>query len=297
MLGMTNENLADGIYNNTKALSGVQHNRSTLHPKNAEQILAKLNLTGDMYSDEVKLNDMTLYDDCFKLTNSLFKNKYDEVDMLLGKIKGRLDLNIKVNRQYVGHKELVLSMRWRQLLSDEEYLEGLKRVLDITLPINRLFSVSDHMFTIKEVVLITIIFCTYSDLGMLSDMNRWKGLLDEHFKNLDNKIIYWEQYAFYKCAEANVMSNHKEYKISNQVATQLIQESCLAANFEYVASFTYIIAWGYRQEIEDNGKKLNLSQHQHYLTLLNQVYILAEILDKPSIIDLIDKDIKSLSEV
>ncbi|OOO00025.1 MAG: hypothetical protein ATN35_09600 [Epulopiscium sp. Nele67-Bin004] len=296
MLGLTNEQLAEGICSKN-TISRVQNDGSRLQLINAEMVLERLNMTGDLYTDNVKITDMMLYDKCAKLTWLVVKGRYDEAWEVLEFVKSRLDLSIKVNEQYVAHKELGLRMRVpraeEEKVSQANFLKELEKILEITLPIKGIVKSKLRHFTKKEIVIMNTLMWHYGTNGNIKEMDKWRKILEEYYSSDEIKIFHGRLYYSYKLQEASMLGNLKEYDKSTKIAKSILNNRRLTLDINSISWEMYNVVWNYRQAIEDT-RELVQKEIEVYLPLINQVKIVSEIFESKNTLHFSLKDIESL---
>ncbi|OOO00010.1 MAG: hypothetical protein ATN35_09670 [Epulopiscium sp. Nele67-Bin004] len=295
MLSLSNPKLSDGICE-VNTISLVQNKHTKMKIANATKILERLNLTSDVYSDNIKITDMKLYKMCQELTDLTQKKKFEEAVQLLEFIKSKLNLTIKVNRQYVEHKELVLNMHNPKIkqgkLSIEQYIERLKEVLEITLPIKGILKAKTHHFTKKEVILISLLIWEYSRIERFEEMQVWQDILDKYYSSEDMKKIHFIMYGFYALNKASILGNINKFNESNGLAYDLILKTSYREDYRDLAGMLYNIPWNFKQQIENTYGALREEEIQIYLKFVKFIGILAYLFEDNGILELSKSDIK-----
>ncbi len=298
MLGMSQYELSDGICD-VKTISRIENNRTTPHPNTASKLLEKLNLTGDLYSDNVKFKDMKTFKLCVETTDLMSINDFVKTKNNIDILKTKLTMSNKINKQYVRHKEINLEFILKKLNS-EEIVDELISCLEVTIPAKNMFCNKKKHLTKKEIILISNIVDSLSQIEQFENTKNWSKILEDYF--YDDSVIKksFSNYAFSFHTIASTLGNMGDFQKSNMIACEVIKKSFESFSFRQLNYLLYELAYNFGCEIGQISnrveKKVISDADKHkYIKLLNTAYVFSEIKKEEYMLKLILKKMDMLN--
>ncbi|MDE6999841.1 MAG: helix-turn-helix transcriptional regulator, partial [Lachnospiraceae bacterium] len=126
--GITQEEFADGIYQDTGSLSRFETGRISPNKKNFGKILEKLGIEKGRYSGYVVTDSFDTMELRSHLDQSLMRRRYDAAKECLQELKQCLDLDIEENRVLVTFEEILIAYLTGEV-NAQEALENVKGLL------------------------------------------------------------------------------------------------------------------------------------------------------------------------
>lgn len=294
MCGFSQEKLAEGICD-VKTISRIENKRTKIHPKNAEKLLAKLGLTGELCSDNIVTNNVETYKLCMKTTKLMSKNEYAQVEKNLKIIEKKLDLINKINLQYFRHKEVLLKKN-TNLMSDEEFIDEAKKILNITLSINYLDKKLAIHLTKKEFFLLCNIMDSLEKIKRYDEMYEYIDILDNYFRKTGYEKIFFDMYSFYYNRKQSALGNIGEFDKSNAIIDEIIKKDFINQCHKEIIELAFTKTWNVKEQsiANSNKQRLYAKDKKIYMKSLQTPYILAEIFYYKFAIEFIDNEIKNL---
>ena len=117
-----------------------------------------------------------------KLTNYFILGENKKAYEVLEKLKRKIDIENKLNKQYLGHVETTILNNLGEI-SNEETIEKYIEALEITIPIKSVFSDTKKYFTKREIMLIYKIGMIYNDNEDYKNAIKWLGIFEKYYKN------------------------------------------------------------------------------------------------------------------
>lgn len=290
MLGLSQEELSEGICD-VKTISRIENKRTKIHPRNAEKLLSRLNLTGELYSDNIVNSDIDTHYLCLDTTGLMRKNEWEKAKENMGIIKQKLDMTNVVNKQFVDHKELILQ-RFSKVINDKDYIDKTKRVFNLTLRADKVFDYENVHLSKKELIIICNIIGALEKTNQITEMYKWIVVLEKYFSKLDYELIHFSKYAFFYRKYQSVLGNIDEINKSNDIAINLLKNCFSHGYFKEVCPLIFGIFWN----IKTNKRNLfrnNIdlkSYKKIYMKLLKISYILAKIFKYNYILEFIKNE-------
>ncbi|OON96567.1 MAG: hypothetical protein ATN36_05335 [Epulopiscium sp. Nele67-Bin005] len=259
-----------------RSISRVENNHHNLQPKQAQKVLKNLNLTGDLYSDNIKIDNMDMFELFSKLTYLTSNGRYEEAYETLQQVQGHLNLDIPVNLQYIKHKELTIGEMINPTLTPLEYAKELEKILAITIPTDTIFEQEHLHFTKKEVYIICLIFISLENAQEYDLMNMWINTLNTYFDFSNNKITNFNTYVFFIGSFISILGNTKKFDKSNILIQVIFQETNKQGQFEDWIMLAYNFSWNYWNNLTCK-EKLSTNIKNQYLILMTQINSLSKL--------------------
>ncbi len=126
--GITQEEFADGIYQDTGSLSRFETGRISPNKKNFGKILEKLGIEKGRYSGYVVTDSFDTMELKCHLDQLMMRRRYDAAEECLQELKQCLDLEIEENRVLVTFEEILIAYLTGEV-NAQEALENVKGLL------------------------------------------------------------------------------------------------------------------------------------------------------------------------
>jgi len=232
MLGMTEEELCDGICE-IRTLKRLERRKTVTQRAIVEELLMRLGLPWEFMRTELLTSSPEARRLMRKLKYEVWRDDWKKVDELLAQIKELVNMDIPWNRQTVMQCE-VLSFRHQGLLTDEEYRQKMREVLEITLPFEAFLKEGEKYLTYEEQVCIQnmMLVMDKESEEYLTCMIRF----EEMYQPFIDQELQETVAGIYEMVMGNVGSdwgNRGEYDRSDMYSEHII-EGCL--KFQRMAS-------------------------------------------------------------
>jgi len=130
-LGLSQEEVSEGIYENPESLARVEAGRQMPTPKKLALLMEKLGLQIGRYNGYLFTNDYTMLEQRKKINTLVSKKEREDAKIELEKLRILLDISNPVNRQYLETEDALLNYKLGMISAEEFYEKSLK-TLDIT---------------------------------------------------------------------------------------------------------------------------------------------------------------------
>lgn len=266
MFGLSQIELSNEICD-VKTLSRIENGQVKPHVIKTELILKRLNLSGQFYSDNIIFKNYETFALARETTSELIKNNYLLAKEKLLELSPLLDLDDKINLQYIKQKQVLLK-HFLNKSTVQEKLDSLLEVLQITIPYEVLFDKKAKYLTKKELILINNIITCYDNLGQIAEKNRLIDVLKYYFTDNDKKTIYFSAYTFSYLNVSSICGNSNDFQKSNLILYNLLKENSDNNYFNEILNIVYDLLWNIYTE---TGKDISEEK------LLEIAYVLIDI--------------------
>ncbi len=288
MYSMSQEELAGDICD-TKTISRIENGKTNIYPKIATQILKKLHLTGELYSDNIVTSDYDTFVLSHETSTLMMLHDYKTAGENITILKEKLDMTNTINQQYILHKETIIKVRHGEI-TNAEHLKDLLYALELTVPLENILKSNNVFLTKKEVILLCNIINVLEKLKQFNLMMRLLEYFEDNYLNNKNSEESVDVLDMVFLVVAGKYANMNKFNKSNLILN--IHESAMkkTGNFSFINSVVYEKSWNYHAEIQYEKQEFTPEMQKKYKQLLDTDYILSEILFDKYIRKLITAD-------
>lgn len=125
--GLTQEKLAEGIYRNPESLSRVETGKVSPNKQTFEKLMEKLGFEKGRYNGYVVTNSFETMELRDELDRLIMRNRYQEGEKILDKLKCSLDIQIPENKQVIELHHIIIAKHLEEI-TPLQALEKLKEL-------------------------------------------------------------------------------------------------------------------------------------------------------------------------
>ena len=181
-LGMTVKQLADG-YLSERTLSRIENGKANPHATTIKELFRRLNMSAEYSRLEIVTDKVEAKDIIRRLKARCNELEYDKALILLMKLKGMIDLDIPVNKQYIIRTES--SIRYDLGLIDKnQHVKNIIKALKCTIPYEKIVYNGNLFITQEECMFVN-------------------SLISSRSNYVDCKKTEFIEYVYKNCSENN----------------------------------------------------------------------------------------------
>lgn len=180
-LGITQEELSDGICS-VENLSRIENGKTTPNRANFEALMEKLGKTGKKYLPFVRGKDMETHLLQDKIAHLISNDRYVDIPPILEKVEQKLDLEDKINQQYILRVKALTKYNLGEI-SEEEKRQMLEMALRCTIPRYENGELTSGILTRMEIFIFCNIAASYAEEGNLEKAIEILKQLEVYFQN------------------------------------------------------------------------------------------------------------------
>lgn len=198
--GMTQEEFAEGIYQNAASLSRFETGKKSPNRKTFENMIEKLGMDKGRYNGYVVTDSFEVMALRSRVDMLQMRRRYADAQEILTELKERLDMTVQENQMMVKFYETMLATRLGAI-TKQDALESMKQLLKGFMEYDKL--VFNHVPMRNEVLIINSVCLVLSETGRKEEAERlFKGVLQ---RIRDSKIHIKYRYRSYGLLLNNYM--------------------------------------------------------------------------------------------
>lgn len=235
-LGLTVRQLADG-YMIERTLAKIESGRANPHAMTIKELFKRLNMSAEYSRLEIVTDKVEAKDTIRKLKANCNGLEYDKALVLLTNLKGMIDLDIPVNRQYIIRTESCIEYDLG-LIDKQQHIEDIIQALECTIPYEKIVYGDELFMTQEESMCINSIFsCGSSDFD-----SKKIEFIEYVYKNCSDINHEW-MYDVFMSNIASWCGNEGDYDTSDRLSRELIKNCLIKGRLNLVDANFYNMAW------------------------------------------------------
>lgn len=235
-LGLTVRQLADG-YMIERTLAKIESGRANPHATTIKELFKRLNMSAEYSRLEIVTDKVEAKDTIRKLKANCNGLEYDKALVLLTNLKGMIDLDIPVNRQYIIRTESCIEYDLG-LIDKQQHIEDIIQALECTIPYEKIVYGDELFMTQEESMCINSIFsCGSSDFD-----SKKIEFIEYVYKNYSDINHEW-MYDVFMSNIASWCGNEGDYDTSDRLSRELIKNCLIKGRLNLVDANFYNMAW------------------------------------------------------
>ena len=235
-LGLTVRQLADG-YMIERTLAKIESGRANPHATTIKELFKRLNMSAEYSRLEIVTDKVEAEDTIRKLKANCNGLEYDKALVLLTNLKGMIDLDIPVNRQYIIRTESCIEYDLG-LIDKQQHIEDIIQALECTIPYEKIVYGDELFMTQEESMCINSIFsCGSSDFD-----SKKIEFIEYVYKNYSDINHEW-MYDVFMSNIASWCGNEGDYDTSDRLSRELIKNCLIKGRLNLVDANFYNMAW------------------------------------------------------
>lgn len=251
MLGLTQERLCEGICS-PKTIVRIEKNRLRTQRPIVKELFARLNLPMDFQRTDLITDSVEAQNLMNALKVSINERERDKVGKIIAQLRELVSQNIPMNRQTLDRIETA-NLYHHGKLSKEEYVNELVKILEYTLPYERVVSGGDIYLTNEEMC------CVQNMIGAIEtdnpELERCVYTLENYYHVLGEKAGVGAFINLYEVAMSAVSSqrgNLGKYDSSDAVSYDIIKNSLQWKRMFIISQEIYNLLWNHEQRLKNN---------------------------------------------
>ena len=235
-LGLTVRQLADW-YMIERTLAKIESGRANPHATTIKELFKRLNMSAEYSRLEIVTDKVEAKDTIRKLKANCNGLEYDKALVLLTNLKGMIDLDIPVNRQYIIRTESCIEYDLG-LIDKQQHIEDIIQALECTIPYEKIVYGDELFMTQEESMCINSIFsCGSSDFD-----SKKIEFIEYVYKNYSDINHEW-MYDVFMSNIASWCGNEGDYDTSDRLSRELIKNCLIKGRLNLVDANFYNMAW------------------------------------------------------
>ena len=235
-LGLTVRQLADE-YMIERTLAKIESGRANPHATTIKELFKRLNMSAEYSRLEIVTDKVEAKDTIRKLKANCNGLEYDKALVLLTNLKGMIDLDIPVNRQYIIRTESCIEYDLG-LIDKQQHIEDIIQALECTIPYEKIVYGDELFMTQEESMCINSIFsCGSSDFD-----SKKIEFIEYVYKNYSDINHEW-MYDVFMSNIASWCGNEGDYDTSDRLSRELIKNCLIKGRLNLVDANFYNMAW------------------------------------------------------
>ena len=259
MFAMTKEELCEGICS-VKTLTRIEHKKVKTQMPIVRELFERLGLCPEYIRARVITSDYEVMKLAEKLV--VYSNNYMIKDWIwcLRELEQKLCLEIPQNKQFIMHSNYLLGLKMKEL-SKEEYIEKVKEILELTIPLSNVLKQGKRFLSREEYTYIRAI-------GMrthITEGNPYIEIIRELCEENEIKMglkVSISTYEFLMMAVISYLGNIKEYDLSDKLSNNVIRESLIHRRQVNLAEAIYNNIWNYQQRVLERKEIIKKYQEE-----------------------------------
>ena len=220
-----------------RTLAKIESGRANPHATTIKELFKRLNMSAEYSRLEIVTDKVEAKDTIRKLKANCNGLEYDKALVLLTNLKGMIDLDIPVNRQYIIRTESCIEYDLG-LIDKQQHIEDIIQALECTIPYEKRVYGDELFMTQEESMCINSIFSCGS-----SDFDRKKIEFIEYvYKNYSDINHEW-MYDVFMSNIASWCGNEGDYDTSDRLSRELIKNCLIKGRLNLVDANFYNMAW------------------------------------------------------
>lgn len=259
-LGLTVRQLADG-YMIERTLAKIESGRANPHATTIKELFKRLNMSAEYSRLEIVTDKVEAKDTIRKLKANCNGLEYDKALVLLTNLKGMIDLDIPVNRQYIIRTESCIEYDLG-LIDKQQHIEDIIQALECTIPYEKIVYGDELFMTQEESMCINSIFsCGSSDFD-----SKKIEFIEYVYKNYSDINHEW-MYDVFMSNIASWCGNEGDYDTSDRLSRELIKNCLIKGRLNLVDANFYNMAWNMKMR-GDCAEKIMITANMYYLHII-----------------------------
>ena len=251
MLGFTQERLCEGICS-PKTIVRIEKNKLRTQRPIVKELFTRLNLPMDFQRTNLITDSVEAQNLMNALKVSINERERDKVEKIIVRLREIVSQNILMNRQTLDRIETA-NLYHHGKLSKEEYVNELVKILEYTLPYERVVSGGDIYLTNEEMC------CVQNMIGAIEtdnpELERCMYTLENYYHVLEARAGVGAFINLYEVAMSAVSSqrgNLGKYDSSDAVSYDIIKNSLQWKRMFMISQEIYNLLWNHEQRLKNN---------------------------------------------
>lgn len=261
-----------------KTIYRIENDENNSYSYTIRNIFNKLGILGE---GQVYVFDCSNYK-AYKLEKELFhfinSDKFKEAYETLEEFKKNIDLSSKLNQQFFIRKETII-LHSLNMISDDEAIHRFSRALEITLPLDSIFSDTKKYFTNLEIMLIYNIALIYKENKDNKNAVKWLKWCDSYYDKFKFDIsTYIITYELVMTLYQSLLGNMGNYDKSDEIANKIMYQSLKCRRGGFIGRLIYSSAFNMKKKIEVAMNKMQSHEISKYKSKLEESFMISKII-------------------
>lgn len=244
MLGMSQETLSQGICD-SRTVSRLERHLRKPQKEIVQKLFERLNLSVELYRTELVTDSQEVIERYWDLKLAVDNHEYKQAEEIISFLKNELTLENPSNRQAIERNE-ILVQKGEGTISIEEYVNGIKRVLEYTVPYNYAVIDGEQYLTNEEIICIENI--TLELDWTFREMEECVCALERMFERTKYLCNCIKMYEFIMLAVSSHWGDNGEYVHSNEIKRKIIKLDLQNRRIAAIHNSLYGLLWNEEQE-------------------------------------------------
>lgn len=271
---LTHEQISEDIYE-VASYSRVERGKTKPFPRKLEKLVERLEIPWCRYRWELESDNIEAYRLKKRCRELSVMGRKEDALVILDRLESLLDMNLKVNFQYIQNERLFLLSRLKKISIDEAYLE-LKRILEITMKLSEDTSCIVYYSQVE----LEIIVCMAQMLQKMKQYEVGIELIEKILEKMTNSKVCIEQQWYGVDFALRILSSIY-FKIGNYEKSLRISSYVLemAVKIRAGGNLSPVL-----DAIADSLEHMGKQYSERYKELYRQTYYVADFFEIESII-------------
>lgn len=244
MLGMSLEALSQGICD-SRTVSRLERHLRKPQKEIVQKLFERLNLSTELCRTELVTDSQEVIEKYGELKLAVDNHEYKQAEEIISFLKKELALENPSNRQAIERNEIVMQ-KGEGIISIEEYVSGMKRVLGYTVPYNYAVMGGEQYLTNEEIICIENI--TLELDWTFKEMDECVCALERMFERTKYLCNCIKMYEFIMLAVSSHWGDNGEYVHSNEIKRKIIKLDLQNRRIAAIHNSLYGLLWNEEQE-------------------------------------------------
>lgn len=251
MLEITPRELCDGICD-VKTLRRLEHRKTVPQRAIVMDLFERLGLPRELTRTELVTSDPTVRAMMEKLRTLMNAREYETAEKILEEIKALTPMDIRANRQTLEDKKLLIQRKQKKISFDEFY-QGMRQVLEWTMPFDAFFTKGEKYLTHEELT------CIYHMQQGKQEEDEELGACLKQFEALYLPMVntglqdaFSGMFEFIISSVASRLGNRGEFDLSDHYSDLIIQGCLRFRRLGALHDSLYSRWWNYNEQKRRN---------------------------------------------
>jgi transcriptional regulator with XRE-family HTH domain len=260
-----------------RTIARIEDGETNPYHYSIKKVFQALGMVGEFQSYAFDCNSYAAYKIGCKLLQLVTSGKYKEANKALKEFEKNIDPSTKLNKQYLGYIETVISHSLGDM-TDEEAIEKFTEALNFTISEEEVFSNTRKHFTKNEIKLIY-------NIGLIQKVNeknekamKWLGIFENYYNDIQSAFdisTYISTYEMTMSLYASLLGNMMQFDKSDEIAEKVLYESLKCRRGGFVGRLLSNNAYNMKKRIEASGRKMQPQEIKEYKDKLKKALSLS----------------------
>lgn len=267
MLGLTKVELSERSCVDIRTIDKIESGGGKFQIVKAQDLLEVLRVPRELTKSNFDISSQEEKSLMLELKNAINDWQFRKAKEIYAKVCERMKYTSLYNEQEIRNYEALIKFYTKEI-TNEEYVEKMRKVIEMTIPIDSINKPEQPYFTQNELMMLTNYFKAISD----DDSRKSDGFrkLEKYFRTIlggCQEINHWNNLAMTLDMLGNWYGNIGEFKKADELCYEMIRGCFRNLKFRKIPGMVYDLWWNEKQQKNATDKNYQL----HHCKILAQL--------------------------